>query len=312
MLASKSIKKETDMFLCLGNNTELGCSGMRGATNFYESWSPFANGHTPYCKDCCQKMIDYYIKNGCSMKSAVYYTCLRNDIPFILEVWAGVENRMKEGRKEGKRMNNYLGLYISELHKSKTKKNIWNELSATNVNLSDIDSRIEQRELRQKELDEFELNWGKQESSEDYQYLERTYERYTKNVEIINEPQDDLYRDLCRDRLLLRKIDDGSYNGEETRDKVQNRIIRDMNKLRIDEYESNKPKTASEQSLFEKIRLVDENNVEDVYSEPSRYYDLNKVHQYEKDMVLRPLGNMLAGNRDFNLSIDDIDKYNLD
>lgn len=85
-----------------------------------------------------------------------------------------------------------------------------------------------------------------------------------------------------------------------------------MNKLRIDEYESNKPKTASEQSLFEATRLVNENNVEDIYSEPSRYYDLNGVHQYEKDMVLRPLGNMLAGNRDIGLSIDDIDKYNLD
>ena len=34
-----------------------------------------------------------------------------------------------------------------------------------------------------------------------------------------------------------------------------------MSTLKLDQFETNKPKTLSEQSLFEKIRLCDENNV---------------------------------------------------
>ena len=34
---------------------------------------------------------------------------------------------------------------------------------------------------------------------------------------------------------------------------------------------------------------------------------LNKVHQYEKDLVLRPLANMLVGKRDFDISLDAVD-----
>ena len=56
--------------------------------------------------------------------------------------------------------------------------------------------------------------------------------------------------------------------------------------------------------------MIDENNVKDIYSEPSKYYDHNKIAKYNKDMNLRVLGNMLVGHRDFNISMDDIAEYN--
>ena len=132
-----------------------------------------------------------------------------------------------------------------------------------------------------------------------------------KGIEFINPQQEDLYKDLCRDRLLLRKINDNRYNGEETIDKVQNRISKTMSTLKLDQFETNKPKTLSEQSLFEKIRLCDENNVKDIYSEPSKYYDLNKVQYYNEKFSLRPLANMLVGNRDFSVNLEDIEQYDL-
>ena len=110
---------------------------------------------------------------------------------------------------------------------------------------------------------------------------------------------------------MLRKINDNRYNGEETIDKVQNRISKTMSILKVDQFESNKAKTLSEQSLFEKIRLCDANNVQDVYSEPSKYYDLNKIQYYNEKFSLRPLANMLVGNRDFSVNLDDIEEYDL-
>ena len=110
---------------------------------------------------------------------------------------------------------------------------------------------------------------------------------------------------------MLRKINDNRYNGDETIDKVQNRISKTMSTLKLDQFESNRPKTLSEQSLFEKIRLCDENNVKDIYSEPSKYYDLNKVQYYNEKFSLRPLANMLVGNRDFSVNLEDIEQYDL-
>ena len=40
--------------------------------------------------------------------------------------------------------------------------------------------------------------------------------------------------------------------------------------------------------------------------------DFNKVQKYYKDLVLRPLGNTLVGNRDFDINIEDINEYNIE
>src|SRR5574344_2621303 len=151
-----------------------------------------------------------------------------------------------------------------------------------------------------------------QEQMSDYDFLEKTFERYTKGVEFVNAQQEDLYRDLCRDRLSLRKLNDGNYNGEESQEVISKRVERTMSKLKVDEFESNKPKTISEQMLFAKIAQIEQTKPADLYKEPKKYADFNKLRKYEKDMVLRPLLNTLCGHRDFDINIDDIERYNLD
>jgi hypothetical protein len=64
--------------------------------------------------------------------------------------------------------------------------------------------------------------------------------------------------------------------------------------------------------LFAKIAQIEQTKPADLYKEPKKYKDFNKLRKYEKDMVLRPLLNTLAGHKDFNIDIDDIERYNLD
>ncbi len=95
--------------------------------------------------------------------------------------------------------------------------------------------------------------------------------------------------------------------------KIQNRILQLLNKLKLDNFESSKPKTLSEQFLSNKIAMIDENNVKDIYTNKDyEYKDINKIQKYYKDMCLRPLGNMLLDNRTFDIDINDIEQYNLD
>lgn len=288
--------------LCKGHNAPLlNCSGDIMETEFYNSWSKFSDGKVPYCKKCLQKIFEYYKNETNSEKTAAYFTLMKIDTPLIEEIFDSVVS--KKGSFN-------LSTYMAELQKRDSNKDIWQDFSGTDVELKDI-SEVKTIAERKKEINALEKKWGIQDCIEDYDFLEETFNRYTQGVEFVNSQQEDLYKDLCRDRLLLRKINDNRYNGDETIDKVQNRISKTMSTLKLDQFESNRPKTLSEQSLFEKIRLCDENNVKDIYSEPSKYYDLNKVQYYNEKFSLRPLANMLVGNRDFSVNLEDIDQYEL-
>ena len=288
--------------LCKGHNAPLlNCSGDIMETEFYNSWSNFSDGKVPYCKKCLQKIFEYYKNETNSEKTAAYFTLMKIDTPLIEEIFDGVVN--KKGSFN-------LSTYMIELQKRDSNKDIWQDFSSTDVELKDI-SEVKTIAERKKEINALEKKWGIQDCIEDYDFLEETFDRYTQGIEFVNSQQEDLYKDLCRDRLLLRKINDNRYNGDESIDKVQNRISKTMSTLKLDQFESNRPKTLSEQSLFEKIRLCDENNVKDIYSEPSKYYDLNKVQYYNEKFSLRPLANMLVGNRDFSVNLEDIDQYEL-
>ena len=307
-------RKAENVTLCMGHNTPmLQCIGLKKDSEFFSSWSPFhSNGKVPYCKECCNKMFQYYLDETKSAKTALYYTLMKIDIPFIKSIYEIVNERSLSGDKNGKRTPINVGTYVNELRRYSKNKEIWSDFSATDVDITEVDAKIQTAEIKQKEMKQWEIDWGIQDEVCDYEFLNDTFNRYTKGVEFVNPQQEDLYRDLCRDRLLLRKINDNRYNGDETIDKVQNRISKTMATLKVDQFESNKPKTASEQSFFAKIAQIEQTNPADLYKEPKKYKDFNKLRQYEEDMVLRPLLNTLCGHRDFDINIEDAERYNLD
>ena len=295
-------KKTEKVRLCKGHNSPLlNCLGDMRESEFYTSWSKFTDGKVQYCKTCVNKIYEYYLKETGSDKTALYFTLMKLDIPFIEEVYNSIAEKKAVT----------ISTYITTLQRRTTCQEVWSDFTATDVKLDKDEVHIQTVDDKKKELNRLEKIWGKQDCVEDYDFLEETFNRYTQGMEFVNPQQEDLYKDLCRDRLLLRKINDNRYSGEESLDKVQNRISKTMSILKVDQYESNRPKTLSEQSLFEKIRLCDENNVKDVYSEPSKYYDLNKVQYYVEKFSLRPLANMLVGNRDFSVNLEDIEEYDI-
>ena len=160
------------------------------------------------------------------------------------------------------------------------------------------------------QIEKLELDWGYQESEDDYKFLIYMYEKYTKGVTIENPQQEDLYRDLCLARLEKRKAEQGKIDTDIT--KIQGRILTLMNKLKLDEFESTKPKTVSEQLIFAKIAQIEQTKPADLYKEPNKYKDYSKLRKYMKDLVLRPALNTLVGNKDFNLSLDDVESYNIE
>lgn len=298
--------KKESVLLCRGVNSPfLKCIGTKKESDFYDNWNLWDGDKVCFCKECLNKIYDTYYKQSNSDKIALYYTCLQINMPFMQEVYDVIKSKTD---KNGSPLTITFNRYVTEFQKKTSKKMIWKDFSNTNISLSNNENIEMFSNEDQKSL---EKKWGFQDNESDYKFLEETFNRYTEDVEFTNSQQEDLYRDLCRDRLLLRKINDCRYTGEETIDKVQNRIAKTMGILKVDQFEAKKTRTLSEQSLFENIRLCDANNVKEIYDKPTIVNDLNKIKYYNEKFSLRPLANMLVGHRDFNVSMEDIEQYEL-
>ena len=307
----RKIDKESTI-LCRGNkSTIMACEGWKMKSEFWDSWSPFGDKKVIYCKDCCKQMFEYYLKETNSVQCALYYTLQKIDVPFIKEIYEQINKLASSGDINGKKTPITISGYMNALQRKTTMKGIWTDFSVSDVNLADINSKIQTAEVKKSEMEQFEINWGKQDTVEDYRFLENTFDRYTDGVTFDNQIQIDKYRDLCLDRLKARKIQEKRDDKSEDLNKVLDRIDKEMRLLNVANFNSNKPKTLSEQSMFEKLKFIKENNVADVYSEPSKYYDRNEVEKYIKDMCLRPTLNVLVNKNDFDIKFDDLDKYDL-
>ena len=324
-MATKTIEK-TGLMECRGRyHPDLNCNTPVDLNLFYDSWSPFNTMDAksdkarpikvcklPYCENCIQKLYKAYRAEGRSAEECIYLLGALNNIPFIAEkvetTFAYIESEQK--RKPNIKLDKIFGLYYGNLSREKSKHHLWVDFSCTDIDYKDIASHIDTRATTKKEMEHFELCWGKQDTVEDYMFLQDRYEEYTKNVEFSNEFHKDLYRDLCRDRLLLRKISEDRYN-EEDITKVQTRVSSLSTQLKVNEFRANKPKTPSQLALFEKIKLVDENNVNEVYKHPTIQYDLNQIEKYEEDLVYRPTLKALINHRDYDLKMEDLEQYDI-
>ena len=272
------MKKTEKLRLCKGHNSDfLQCSGDIKESNFFVSWSKFYDGKVPYCKDCVNKIYKYFLDETKTEKRATYFTLMKIDTPFIEEIYNKAINRKGDYN---------ISTYITELHKVTQNKEIWGDFSASDANLDQSDLVIPTIAERKQELINLEKIWGRQDCVEDYDFLNDTFERYTNGIEFYNPQQEDLYKDLCRDRLLLRKINDNRYNGDETLDKVQNRISKTMSTLKVDQYEQQKHKSDIERVLEKQIWEIENTEPAEIVDK-DEYKDFLNIESEWGNHILR-------------------------
>ena len=295
-------KKAENVTLCMGHNTPmLQCIGLKKDSEFFSSWSPFhSNGKVPYCKECCNKMFQYYLDETKSAKTVLYYTLMKIDIPFIKSIYEIVNERSLSGDKNGKRTPINVGTYVNELRRYSKNKEIWADFSATDVDITEVDAKIQTREVKQKEMDKFLLDWGEQPNLEDYQFLEYRYSIYTDGIELLPS-QETLYRKLCLAELSARRKES---SGESSKEDTE-QIMKLMAKLKIDNFEEKKDKTDIERILEKQIWEIEN-------TEPAEMVDKEEYRDYldiGKDWgkhILRAVKNLIIGSKDYpNITKED-------
>lgn len=297
--------KVVPMKRCVGvYSPALSCSGDKKVIDFYDSQSQWDDGKVCLCKSCVDKVYQQYLSETRSEKLALYYTLAKIDISFIKDVFnATYDDCISKGKQFS------VGAYMTRLNKLSDKVHI--NFSRSDSLEQATTNTIEQVEEQKEELEKLKKIWGEQQSMQDYEFLTETYDRYMDNFDdALSAQQEDLLRDVCRDRLLLRKLNDNTYSGEETIDKVQKRLASLLSTLQLDNFSGNQKKTLSELSFVEKIMMIETTKPADLYKEQNKYKDHNHRAKYYRDLVLRPLLNSLCGSKEFALDHDDFEKYN--
>lgn len=301
-MAVKTKAKSSVMCMCIRDGREY------PSDRFYEhkNLEIFPKGYVPYCKDCCNDMLQYYLKKTGTIEASMWYVCALLDIPFIKRVFEKTQSKQVGSDKF---IETYYNLLWGNFSMKKAL-DTWESFSDSDVSFEEISGVTKTDEGIKAQIEKLELDWGYQESEEDYKYLEYLYNKYTQNTEFENPQQEDLYRDLCLARLEKRKAEQGKIDTDMT--KIQSRILTLMNKLKLDEFNSTKPKTVSEQLIFAKIPMVEEHDSWELYNRQKKYENDSQVRKYLKDLVLRPILNFICDNKNYNVNIDDVSQYDLD
>ena len=294
-------KKAVEVTLCMGHNTPmLQCVGLKKNTEYFISWSPFhANGRVPYCKECCNKMFQYYLDETKSAQSALYYTLMKMDVPFIKDIYEKVNEMSVSGDVNGRKTAISIGSYMNTIRKYTKNKEIWSDFSATDVDISDIDSKIQTREVKKKEMDKFILDWGQQPNLEDYQFLEYRYDVYTEGKELIPS-QETLYRKLCLAELSARRKEANQDSSKEDTDQ----IMKLMSKLKIDNFEEKKEKSDIERILEKQIWEIENTEPAEIVSK-EEYKDYLDIEKEWGKHILRAVKNLLTGSKDYPMITKD-------
>ena len=308
-MAVKKIENK-DLMDCAGKNVDfLQCNIPKPMSDFYDSWSPYNITNikklnrktnkqefvhkTKFCKECLGKIYSKYKEETNSSEFALFLTCMQANVPFIAEKVESTFAYVTSEAKRGAKVSNIFGTYYNILARETSKHHLWQDFSCTDIDYKDIATHIEKRDITKKEMERFELDWGKQDDTEDYEFLEYRYDVYTSGKEI-TPAQETLYRQLCLVELAKRRkevIKDSTKEEQEM-------ILKLMDKLKISNFNEQKDKSEIDRILEKQIWEI-ENTEPCELVDKEEYKDFLDINKNWGKHILRAVKNLVAGTKDY-------------
>lgn len=211
----RGIKSTKDKCVCFY------CGNEYVETNYYSSNSEFYSntGKIPYCKQCIerfyQQYYERYTNEGCLSpeKKAVQRLCMVFDVYYREDIFNSSMNKIRESNMNISPMAQYMKMIqLNQYNRYKeTYENTISEAEQENRVMSVISDLSEEITVDQKWIDFF----GKGFSDDDYVFLKREYEDWTARHECNTKAQEEVFKDICFNRLQNLKA---LRSGEDTKD----------------------------------------------------------------------------------------------
>lgn len=276
------------------NKKVCGCCQTAKSPNQFHK-SPMSSGQfLPICKLCCKEKLKAYTEITGSESAAFWLVLSELGVPFIKEVW----DNFQVFKATATPSTDLIMAYLRTLSESGMKiEGFWqSDIMLDMLMDSVVDREAEKEEL---DLDKQQKIWGKFMSDgkldvEAYQFLNETFEDYTKELYDMDANLEKRYRDLAKCELRLRKANESGDGGEIS--KAQDSLNKQLALLKMNEFQSKQ--LSDEKRAFEyNVSLIE--NYRPAECEQLQEY-LDRVgYEKEKAILMRSIRNAIAETREY-------------
>ena len=269
------------------------CQTAKAPAQFHKS--PLSSGQfLPICKLCCKDKLKVYTEITGSESAAFWLVLSELGVPFIKEVW----DKFQAFKATATSGTDLVMAYLRTLSESGIKVDgFWqSDVMLDMLMDSIVDRDVEREEL---DLDEQQKIWGKFMSDgklyvEAYQFLNETFEDYTKELYDIDANLEKRYRDLAKAELRKRQADETGDIQEIT--KAQDSLKKILDMLKLSDFQSNKQ--SSVEKHIERLAWTIENVKPAECEDLNKYKDFSNFGDTWKD-IMRCVQNLVCGTREY-------------
>lgn len=276
------------------NKKECGCCGTSKSTAQFHKSPMDSRKFLPICKLCCKEKLKVYTEITGSESAAMWLVLSELGVPFIQDIWEKFEIF-----KANANVNTDLVMaYIRILNESGMKVDgFWQ----SDVMLDMLMDSVVDREVARESLDlsEQQKIWGKfmvdgELDVEAYEFLNETFNDYTKDLYDMDTNLEKRYRDLAKCELRLRKANESGDGGEIS--KAQDSLKKILDMLQLSNFKSQD--TDERKQFIDRIAWIIEETEPAEEEDEEKYRD---IAGYEKiyNSWMRSMRNLLLGERNY-------------
>lgn len=267
------------------------CQTAKAPAQFHKS--PLSSGQfLPICKLCCKDKLKVYTEITGSESAAFWLVLSELGVPFIKEVW----DEFQAFKATAPASTDLIMAYLRALSESEIKVDgFWqSDVMLDMLMDSIVDRDVEKEEL---DLDEQQKIWGKflvdgQLDVEAYQFLNETFEDYTKELYDMDTNLEKRYRDLAKCELRLRKANEVGDGGEIS--KAQDSLKKILDMLQLSDFKSKD--TDDRKQFVDRIAWMIEETEPSEEEDESMYRDIAGYEELYDDWM-RSMQNRLSSDR---------------
>lgn len=260
--------------------------------NFYKSQTDYYEGndnYIPVCNDCLEELYRFYVNKYASEKDAIKRVCMMFGIYFSDDIFeaskTGNRSRVKEYMRVCNHIRNRFMTYDNYLESIRNDEGL----------VASEDMGVDKPE----DLSELFEKWGQGYTTDEYQELEKHYEYLKSQLMDDGDPvQLILIRDLCNIHILKRKnMLNGDFDKYEKSCKLYQSTLSSANlkpTTKDNTVDENNPNNTW--GCFN--RLIENYTPSEYYKDKSIFADHDKIGEYIKRHMLRPMKNWFTGSKD--------------
>lgn len=276
------------------NKKVCGCCQTEKSPNQFHK-SPMSSGQfLPICKLCCKEKLKNYTEITGNESAAFWLVLSELGVPFIKEVW----DNFQVFKATASVNTDLIMAYLRALSESGIKVDgFWQ----SDVMLDMLMDSVVNRDVEKDELDltEQQKIWGKFMSDgkldvEAYQFLNETFEDYTKELYDMDTNLEKRYRDLAKAELRKRQADETGDIQEIA--KAQDNLKKILDMLKLSDFQNSK-QTAVEKHI-ERLAWTIENVKPAECEDLNKYKDFSNFGDTWKD-IMRCVQNLVYSTREY-------------